>query len=273
MNELTILNIKVRQDAEGRYCLNDCHRASGVENSKRPSLWLENKQTQELIEEMAGKSQSRNSCFDGKQPVSRIRGGNNSGVWACKELVYAYAMWISPAFHLQVIRAFDALVAGKITPPQYAIPKTYAAALLEAARLAEENEQHKVEIALQKAMIDEAAPKVVALGILAAAESDKGVRDAGRELEVGQQWVSAFVLEHKWACKEGRKLKAAHYGRVNGYVRMCPSTYTDKVTGETRVRDDFKITRKGIDRIAHHIAKRKLMNERRNEERSLMEAN
>lgn len=113
MNDLTIISTKIRQDKEGRYCLNDCHKASGGENKNRPSIWVDNSQTKALIAEIQAKA--------GIPALASIRGGNAPGIWACKELVYAYAMWISPMFHLQVIRAFDAMITGKVVS---ATPKT-----------------------------------------------------------------------------------------------------------------------------------------------------
>lgn len=107
---LVVANTAIRQDEGGRYCLNDLHKAAGGENRHRPSLWLENQQTQELIEEIA---KAGIPALEQNQPVSVIRGGSSPGTYVCKELVYAYAMWISPKFHLAVIRAFDALVTGR----------------------------------------------------------------------------------------------------------------------------------------------------------------
>lgn len=105
--ELTILSTTIRQDDQGRYCLNDCHKASGGDAAKAPAQWLRNDQTKALIGELSDVQISTS-------PVSTKKGGTNQGTYAFKELVYAYAMWISPAFHLTVIRAFDALVTGQI---------------------------------------------------------------------------------------------------------------------------------------------------------------
>lgn len=102
MNNLMVIDgIEVRRDAYGRYSLNDLHRAAGSLDKHKPAFWLRNEQTERLISEL----QICNSV--NIAPVNVIRGGNNRGTYVCKELVYAYAMWISPSFHLKVIRTFD----------------------------------------------------------------------------------------------------------------------------------------------------------------------
>ena len=97
--QLTILSKDIRIQ-DGLYSLNDLHKASGGLDKSRPAKFIRLDQTKELISEIAG-------CPDMDNPVKSVRG---IGTWVCKELVYAYAMWISPKFHLQVIRAFDQMV-------------------------------------------------------------------------------------------------------------------------------------------------------------------
>ncbi|EMN0178091.1 TPA: DUF1983 domain-containing protein [Escherichia coli] len=107
MNNLMVIDgIEVRRDAYGRYSLNDLHRAAGSLDKHKPAFWLRNEQTERLISEL----QICNSV--NIEPVNVIRGGNNQGTYVCKELVYAYAMWISPSFHLKVIRTFDMVTSA-----------------------------------------------------------------------------------------------------------------------------------------------------------------
>lgn len=106
MNNLIVIeNTAIRQDAVGRYCLNDLHRAAGGEERHKPKYWYATQQTQELVQLLTegGIPPSQEN-----QPINVIRGGLEQGSYACKELVYSYAMWISAAFNLKVIRTFDA---------------------------------------------------------------------------------------------------------------------------------------------------------------------
>ncbi len=121
----------IRTDAEGRYCLNDLHRASGGNPSHAPGQWLRNKQTQDLVAEMTDVQISTSP------PIASIRGGDGAqGTFVAKELVYAYAMWISPAFHLRVIRAYDAMLTQQ-SRDAVAVPQTLPEALRLSADLPE----------------------------------------------------------------------------------------------------------------------------------------
>ena len=124
MPNLIISGIQVRQDAEGRYSLNDLHRAAVAQGANKrttePAKFLSSPQTVELISEIEttrnlGSLRTANSANPQSLAVTTSE-GRNGGTFVCKELVYAYAMWISPSFHLKVIRAYDAMM----TPPQAA---------------------------------------------------------------------------------------------------------------------------------------------------------
>ena len=123
MSNLTILNNSIRQ-LDNLYSLTDLHRASGGEQKHKPVLFLSNQQTKELILEIERESEVGIPT----SAVKTVRGGSDiskQGTYACEELMLAYAMWISPKFHLVVLRAFlnlhkktTALLPSTITPEQ-----------------------------------------------------------------------------------------------------------------------------------------------------------
>lgn len=101
--------VSIRSDKEGRFSLNDLHRAAvegGVTKDIRPNEWMALDRTKELADILIAENRS-------SSPI-KASAGRYGGTYVSKELVYAYAMWISSAFHLQVIRAYDALANGSL---------------------------------------------------------------------------------------------------------------------------------------------------------------
>jgi len=121
-----LLDTRVRMDGQGRYRINDLHQAAGGEERHKPANWLRSQQAIELVEEIRKplisltahiRALEQNQQLTEKpilEPIAVINGGSEPGTFVSKELVYAYAMWVSPAFHLAVIRAYDSLVRQKL---------------------------------------------------------------------------------------------------------------------------------------------------------------
>lgn len=107
MNAIQISNVTIQQ-TNNLYCLNDLHKASGGASKHQPAFWLRQQQIQEVIAELQA---------EGREVVKVVNGGKNRGTFVCKELVYAYATWISAKFFLLVIRTFDAFISGSLKNP------------------------------------------------------------------------------------------------------------------------------------------------------------
>ena len=110
MSNLAILNTSIRSH-ENLFSLNDLHVASGGKDKHRPSFFIRLDTTKDLVAEIEQ---------DNSNALKVIR-GTQGGTYACEELVIAYAMWISPKFHLIVLRAFLAMHRNQ--PQHLALPE------------------------------------------------------------------------------------------------------------------------------------------------------
>ncbi|MGF1275504.1 phage antirepressor KilAC domain-containing protein [Acetobacter pasteurianus] len=231
---LSILGTKIRQDAEGRFCLNDCHKAAGGLKKDGPSYFLATGKAQELIGKLASEGHTGKSV----SPLNVVNDGINNGTYASKEVIYAYAMWINVDFHLTVIRAFDALVTGQIAAPALSEQEIVARAFQITARQVEELKQENAILAPQA----EVARKI--------ADSD-GLYTLNLSAKAAQMPLSQFTRAahaNGFIFKQNGKWNAYSDKVKAGYCYVKFHPYRDR-DGDERFSPQVFFTPKGITRL------------------------
>lgn len=243
MSALSIADTAIRQDEAGRYCLNDLHRAAGAEAKHQPANWLRMQQTQELVAELDRDSIPQIRGIESKQGL---------GTFVAKELVYAYAMWISPAFHLKVIRAYDSQVArpsglnaGNLTR-------------LEVLQIAMQAEEGRIKAEGEKAVVEArlaiASPKADALDRISASDEDMTITQASKLLDGGRKNLTNWMHAEGWIFRQNESWVAYQKHISNGNLRYKEAKYTDQSTGQHCVRPYCHVTSKGLARLAKEFA-------------------
>ena len=126
-----------------------------------------------------------------------------------------------------------------------AIPQTYAAALLEAGRLAMELEQAEAQLAI-------AAPKAEFVDRYVDATGTYGFRQVAKMLSVKENWFSEFLIEKGIMYRLSGKL-TAHSDHIDAgrFVARAGVAKNDHAFTECR------FTAKGVEWVAGEIAKSK----------------
>lgn len=108
---IAIEGVKVRQDDEGRYCLNDLHKAAMAAGkataAQRPNQFLRTDTVQGFIDALETAQISAVSAVVTKE-------GRGGGSYAVELVAIRYAAWIDPAFEIQVYETFQALRRGEV---------------------------------------------------------------------------------------------------------------------------------------------------------------
>lgn len=225
----------IRQDQHGRYCLNDLHKASGGEDKHAPYRFIRNEQTQALIAEINRSPNMVNAC-------EMIKGGLDQGTYVVKQLVYAYAMWISPSFNLKVINTFDA-VANQQQLPDLNNPAQLRDLLLGYA-------EQNIQLAAENKTLSAAIENITA--------TENGVKfqQACKILNVKQADLAKWLRDKGWDRYINKSRASTHYSQERGY---CETKFEEvdgvKPSGEpyNYTKIEFFILPKGMAVLAKHF--------------------
>ena len=222
LNNLTIASNEIRL-LDDLYCLNDLHAASGAEKKHQPSNFIRLEHTQSLLAEIDKSSDVRS--------IKKVK-GRHGGTYVCKELVYAYAMWISPKFNLVVIRAFD----ERQQQGQFQIPQSLPEALMLAAQQAKEMQAVK--------------PKLVAYNRIAESDGSLSITQTAKTLQMKPKSLFSWLDTNSWIYRRvGTSEWTAYQKKIDsGCLEHKVTTFT--VNDSEKVLTQARITPKGLTKLS-----------------------
>lgn len=145
----------------------------------------------------------------------------------------------------KIIDRWQELEQQAAAPAQvFSIPST----LPEALRLAAELEEQRAEAVAALAI---AAPKAEALDRIATANGSLCLTDAAKELQVRPRDLIAWMSANKWIYKRaGSASWIAYQDRIQSGLLEHKSHIVVTADGGERIRDQVRVTPKGLTRIA-----------------------
>ncbi len=241
---LVVMNTTIRQDHEGRYCVNDLHRAAGNDKKHQPSNWTNLIGTHALIQSYERDRRSQN-LPDVEAIVSR----QGLGTFVVKELAYDYARWVSSDFYLRLIQSYDRLqteknqaAAGFQALPNFNDPVQAARAWADEvekvgalARLAAAQQQH----------IEEVSPAVEFHAAVAKSEDSLSIGEFAKIMRTGETRLFELLRVNGVLITGGQRHNLPYQYHLDiGRFRVVERAFTDR-NGRTHLNAQTRVTPKG----------------------------
>lgn len=113
-HSITVGGTTINQDQNGRYCLNDLHRAAMAQGkateSHRPGNFLKSAGVEAFVGAL---DTATNRAVSGI-PSVETKEGRNGGTYAVELVVMRYAAWIDPEFEVKVYQTFQAVAHDRL---------------------------------------------------------------------------------------------------------------------------------------------------------------